>query len=97
MFPTDTQSIFYDDGDATTAGTDDYALINDLSIEDGDIIQLVGETSDYSLDVSPEDLPSGTAIYLNDGALPELIAIIADIEPDPLDLDNSHQFTFELV
>ena len=88
----------YDDGDSTTAGTDDYALITDFGIEgDEDKIQLVGQASDYSLGASPDDLPSGTAILVNDGTSPELIAIVAGVSSDTLDLDNPNQFVFEMV
>lgn len=84
---------FYDDGDAATAGTDDYALIADFGIEE-DKIELIGEASSYFLGAFPENLPSGTGIYLNDGESPELIAIVADVSSDLLGLDNSSQFTF---
>ena len=91
ILPTGTLAPFYNDGDTATAGTDDYALITDFETE-ADRIDLVGETSDYSLAASPEDLPTGTAIYLNDGDTPELIAIVADLNPDALSLDNPDQF-----
>ena len=89
-----TPAIFYDDGDTATVGTDDYALINDFSTEDGDKIELFGEASDYLLGASPEGLASGTGIYLNDGATPELIAVVKNVLPDTLSLDNSEQFIF---
>ena len=98
VFPTETRSIFYDDGDASTPGTNDYALITDFGAEgEGDKIQLVGDTSDYFLGASPEDLPSGTAIYVDDGSAPELIGIIADVSLDTLSLDDSERFIFEFV
>ena len=81
---------FYDDGDTSSAGTDDYALITDFE-SDLDAIALAGETSDYSLGASPE----GTGIYVNDGSSPELIAIVAGIEVDSLSLSNSSQFIFD--
>lgn len=90
--PTGTPAIFYDDGDTTTAGTNDYALITDFNPESEDKIKLVGEISSYSLAASPDGFRPGTAIYLNDGDLPELIAIVADVNPDTLSLDNPDQF-----
>ena len=81
---------FYDDGDANTAGTDDYALIKDFEL-DQDAIALAGEENDYSLAA----LPEGTGIYVNDGSSPELIAVIAGIEVDSLSLNNSSQFIFD--
>ena len=88
---TGNQDVFYDDGDATTAGTNDYALITDFGTVE-DKIKLVGEIDDYSLAASPDGFPSGTAIYLNNGASPELIAIVKDIAPSTLDLHNPEQF-----
>jgi len=87
---TGNQDVFYDDGDTTTSGDNDYALITDFDVEDK--IQLVGEIDDYSLAASPDGFPYGTAIYLNDGETPELIAIIKDIDPNTLDLHNPEQF-----
>jgi Ca2+-binding RTX toxin-like protein len=97
VLPTGAQSVFYDDGDYTTPGTSDYALITDFGIEgDGDKIQLVGQAGDYSLGASPDNLSSGTAIFVNDGASPELIAIVVGVSPDTLNLDNPNQFVFEI-
>ena len=92
VLPTGTSTVFYDDGDTETTGTNDYALISDFDLEEGDKIKLVGEKRDYSLAAAAEGFPSGTAIYLNDGDSPELIAIVKDIDPDTLDLHNPEQF-----
>ncbi len=59
------------------------------------MIKLVGQSSDYVLGASPEGLPFGTGILVNDGMSPELIGIVAGFDPNALDLDNSHQFMFE--
>ena len=88
----ETPTVFYDDGDTATAGTNDYALITDFNSSEGDKIELVGDKSDYFLAASAEGFRSGTAIYLNDGDTPELIAIVADVAPDTLSLDNPDQF-----
>ena len=90
--PTRTPTVFYDDGDTATAGKNDYALISDFDLKEEDKIQLVREISDYSLAASPQGFPNGTAIYLNDGESPELIAIVKDVEPSTLDLHNPNQF-----
>jgi len=87
-----TKTVFYNDGDTSSAGTNDYAIIVDFN--KNDIIQLIGSQSDYSLGVSPEGLQSGTGIFFNDGTIPELIGIVADISPESLSLDNSSQFSF---
>ncbi|NJO57821.1 MAG: type I secretion protein, partial [Richelia sp. RM2_1_2] len=84
--------IFYNDGDAESAGTDDYALITDF--QNQDTIQLIGEAKDYILGAAPDGLSSGTGIFFNDGANPELIGIITDISLDDLSLDNPNQFSF---
>jgi hypothetical protein len=69
----DTTKTFYDDGNATNAGTNDYARIADFNTTD-DIIQLRGSSSDYLLSVSG----SNTNLYINKpGSEPdELIAVI---------------------
>ena len=57
--------VYYDDGDATTGGEADYALISDL--ENGDVIVLRGSADDYLLEnnfsINGE---SGTAILRQD-------------------------------
>ncbi|MFM6434989.1 MAG: hypothetical protein ACKPGW_07430, partial [Microcystis panniformis] len=65
--------IGYDDGDTTSAGNNDYALITDFNPTD-DIIQIRGSSSDYLLTVSG----SNTNLYINKpGTEPdELIAVI---------------------
>ncbi|NCR29756.1 MAG: hypothetical protein GPJ11_02050 [Microcystis aeruginosa L211-101] len=65
--------IGYDDGNATNAGTSDYAHILDFNTID-DTIQLRGSSSDYMLSVSD----STTILYINKpGSEPdELIAYI---------------------
>ena len=68
---------FYDDRQPTSAGKGDYALITDFNSSE-DIIKLKGQKNDYRLASSPDGLPAGTAIYLNQptGKPDELIAII---------------------
>lgn len=85
--------VFYDDGNTSTPGTQDYALIKDFE-NNQDIIELLGSSSDYSLGASPQGLPSGTGIFLNDGATPELIGIVENISPSDLNLNNANQFDF---
>lgn len=93
----DENGAFYDDGDATTDGQDNFALIRTLQ---GDRIQLAGEASDYVLNpfsgrvvndvqVSFENVVSvfnGTGIYLDDGdgvfsSNDELIGVVAVSTP----------------
>jgi hypothetical protein len=60
------EGAFYDE-----AGDDDYALIRKFN-SDQDIIELVGEKSDYTLGATTNDLPEGTGIFQGD----ELLGII---------------------
>ncbi|WP_301337672.1 Calx-beta domain-containing protein, partial [Microcystis aeruginosa] len=71
----DTTKTFYDDGNSTLPGDNDYATIADFSTTD-DTIQLRGASSDYLLTVSG----SNTNLYINKpGSEPdELIANISN-------------------
>ncbi|OCR01087.1 hypothetical protein BCD67_17075 [Oscillatoriales cyanobacterium USR001] len=69
-----TQGVFYNDGNISTSGISDYALITDFNALE-DSIQLSGSKSRYSLGASPTGLATGTAIFLNESR-PELIAIV---------------------
>ena len=95
--PSGIPTVFYDDGDTATGGTNDYVEIADFNSDEGDKIQLVGDTNDYLLAASPEGLDPGTAIYFNDGDTPELIAILTDIDPDTVSLDNPEQFQSDVL
>ncbi|PIG94249.1 FG-GAP repeat protein [Gloeocapsopsis sp. IPPAS B-1203] len=69
-------TVFYNDGNPTTPGFGDYALITDFN-SDEDTIRLNGRRSDYYLATSPEGLSTGTALYYRQqGATDELVAII---------------------
>ena len=69
----DTTKTFYDDGNSTLPGDNDYATIADFNTTD-DIIQLRGSSGDYLLSVDG----SNTKLYINKpGSEPdELIAVI---------------------
>jgi Ca2+-binding RTX toxin-like protein len=87
------KAVFYNDGNPNTPGLGDYGLIKDFTPSQ-DTIRLVGNSSDYSLGQSSNNLPKGTGIFLNGGSSPELIGIIADTDPAALNLGNTNQFTF---
>ena len=55
---------------------------------------ILGGSGNDSLGASPQGLPSGTGIFFNDGATPELIGIVADVLFDDLNLDDANQFSF---
>jgi Ca2+-binding RTX toxin-like protein len=59
----DSASVYYNDLSPLTAGLNNYALITDFNPNEGDRIQLHGASTDYRLDISPTDLPTGIAIY----------------------------------
>ncbi|HEY9833831.1 MAG TPA: hypothetical protein V6D26_24990, partial [Stenomitos sp.] len=77
--------VFYDDGNDTTDGTGDYALITDFN-PNVDVIQLGWSKDNYILGAVPE----GTAIFLDKpGDEPdELIAIVQGVTG--LDLNQSY-------
>jgi hypothetical protein len=81
--------VFYDDGNNTTDGTGDYALITDFN-PNVDVIQLGWSKDNYILGAVPEGLPEGTAIFLDKpGDEPdELIAIVQGVTG--LDLNQSY-------
>ena len=64
--------VFYDDGDTTLPGLDDYALIKGFDLTQGDRIQLHGTANDYALGAAPGGVPSGTAIFNQSEGTPEL-------------------------
>ena len=73
----DASQIYYDDHNADTLGTTDYALIGDFRLAQGDTIQLSGSADQYSLGATSGSLPEGTAIYTNnEGEQKELIGVV---------------------
>lgn len=74
----------------TATGNSDYALITDFN-QGEDVINLASSTQDsfYSLGASPDNLPEGTGIFLNNQSYPpELIAVLQGVSPDQLSLDK---------
>ncbi|WP_310482479.1 polysaccharide deacetylase family protein [Chamaesiphon sp. VAR_48_metabat_403] len=71
----DANRVYYNDGDSTTSGINDYANIVGFSAT-GDVIQLKGTAADYSLGTAPAGENTGTAIYNNRSGEPELIGIV---------------------
>ncbi|PIG94250.1 FG-GAP repeat protein [Gloeocapsopsis sp. IPPAS B-1203] len=94
-------TAFYDDGNPTTPGFGDYALITDFNPNE-DFIRLNGKRSDYILAASPIGLPTGTAIFRQQqGATNELIAIVQSLQALNLNgdyflTDSNNLFLFEL-
>jgi peptidoglycan/xylan/chitin deacetylase (PgdA/CDA1 family) len=57
----DADRVYYNDGNPETFGLQDYGVIQNFSIAQGDVIQLKGKGSDYQIIDSP--LGVGKAIY----------------------------------
>lgn len=79
-------------------GNDDYALIADFNLR-RDVIELedseFGGRSvavvEYSLGASPEGLPEGTGLFVDNlGAQPDLIAIFPGFAPESLSLEAGY-------
>ena len=75
-------TAFYNDGDLTSQGMGDYALIEDFDATE-DTVELFGGMS-YYLEASPIGIPEGMAIYLDDDGTvgmsdtDEMIGLIKD-------------------
>ncbi|MEO1691878.1 MAG: hypothetical protein AAFR63_10180, partial [Cyanobacteria bacterium J06631_6] len=84
---------YYDDRNATTEGSTDYAVIKDFNSEQ-DRIQLQGDRSSYALSFYPNGTGSSLAniFYVKPGSIPERIGIIENVASD-LTLD-SRAFSF---
>ncbi|AFZ28724.1 Hemolysin-type calcium-binding region [Gloeocapsa sp. PCC 7428] len=81
-------TVFYDDGNSTTSGFGNYALITDFNPEE-DVIRLNGRRTNYYLTTSPTGLPTGTALFRKQqGTTDELIAIIQSATA--LDLNDAY-------
>ena len=68
----DDQKVYYADDTPLV----DYALVRDFNPSSGDVLQLEGRASDYSLGSSPRGLPNGTTITYEGSRTNEIIAII---------------------
>ena len=84
----DATQPYYVDGDINTAGTSDFGLITDFSLNESDVIQLNGGIGDYNLVVNGAD----TGVFLVSGQnTPELIGVVEGVTGLAL---NSSAFTF---
>jgi uncharacterized repeat protein (TIGR01451 family) len=78
----DKNSAFY-----LASGGQDYALIQDFSLQEGDIIQLKGSASEYILGSVSTNPAAGTGIFLASEPN-ELVGIIAGLQPQTLTLTS---------
>ncbi|MEM9216265.1 MAG: Calx-beta domain-containing protein, partial [Cyanobacteria bacterium P01_F01_bin.150] len=83
--------VFYDDGDGSSAGLGDYALIADFKTSQQDQIQLKGNAANYRVANSPLGTGGKALYYQVAGEEDELIAIVKG--SSNLDL-NSSSFSF---
>ncbi|MGB3788837.1 MAG: calcium-binding protein, partial [Phormidesmis sp.] len=73
----DADGIFYDDGNVRSLGRQDFARIKDFSGTQGDVIQLHGQESDYTLGaVSSKNQQISVGIFANPSDRKELIGIV---------------------
>ncbi|MEO1296609.1 MAG: hypothetical protein AAFW75_12525 [Cyanobacteria bacterium J06636_16] len=84
------EHVFYDDGDPSSTGEFDLALILDFDAGQ-DTVQLKGSADLYSLDffVSPIGVSSAALVLESDESRSETIAIFENVAPDGLDLTSS--------
>jgi serralysin len=75
----DTNQVYYNDGNSTNRGLNDYARMTGFSVIAGDIIQLKGKAADYSVSTSPVAGVAGTAIYNNLFGQPELVGVVQNV------------------
>jgi Ca2+-binding RTX toxin-like protein len=84
---------FYDDGQDNTLGSQNYGLVQDLNLQEGDRIVLEGQVRDYRLGTKPSGVPAGKALYRVTPGTDELIAIL---QGDTATLDlNSSTFVYQ--
>ena len=88
----DANGTYYDDGNAATAGTDDYAFIWDFQAG-SDLVQLAGSQADYVLQTDAAGLAPGTSVWHVGpaGAANELIGVLNNVYG--LSLDSNFVFT----
>jgi len=50
--------------------------VTDFNVGEGDVLQLKGKASDYSLGQAPQGFPGGRTLVYEGGNSPEVVAII---------------------
>ncbi|QIZ72379.1 DUF4347 domain-containing protein [Oxynema aestuarii] len=78
------QAYYLNSADAVSGK--EYAIVTNFDTSE-DIIQLQGVSADYELAASPAGIPSGTAIYRNEGDSKDLIAVVQDVSELSLQSD----------
>jgi Ca2+-binding RTX toxin-like protein len=82
----DSTGRYYDDGKDANPGLSDYAAILDFNRK-RDTVQLVGQSSNYTLAEIPQDLGiTGTAIYYTGAnSVPEIIGVLVGVTVNNFD------------
>lgn len=83
----DRSKVYYVDSDVNSGGEEDYALIKDFNLSQGDIIRLSGEISDYTI----SGVTGGVGIYSTQFGVDEMIAVV---ETDNISELNNSAFQF---
>lgn len=87
----DALEVYYDDDLALTIGLNDFAIIRDFRLNQGDVIRLHDSADSYTL----ESFAGSTAIlYNSEGETPELIGVVQNVTG--LDISSS-AFEFATV
>ena len=91
----DTDGVYYDDGDITSDGHEDFALITDFNAS-FDILQLSGLATEYRLEaITVEGIPGTGIFWEGDGSQTgELIGLLQSVNAASLVLTDNAQFEF---
>ena len=85
--------VYYNDGNNSTVGKNDYGLIRGFKVSEGDRVALEGKRTDYVLGTSVSNVPNGTQIFLKNAQGPnELIGIIQNVN-----VTNTNHSMFKYV
>ena len=79
--------VLYNDNQAANAGRGDYALITDFT-PGQDKVQLRGTAASYFLGASGVTGVAGTGLFLETGAVDELVAVVRTTGATPLTASN---------
>lgn len=87
--------MFYDDGNPSGRGLNDFAVIGGFSLEQSDRIRLSGESKDYFLeDISLEEYRGTGIFWTGDSSSGELIGLIQNLLSSNFNLEDKSQFRY---
>lgn len=85
--------VFYNDFNSFNGGAQDFARITDF-VASVDQIVLSGSSADYTIGTSSAFTGAAAIFYTANQSTPELIAVLNNVSPGNLNLNNSNQFTY---